>query len=157
MDKGIRQGVNNKFRELLAQREAMGNKAFRKHILYWAVEQYGVSIASAATAYNNAFKDAKKEIPEQVVGLGRPEGKNNGGRKKKVVVEAAPAADGTPAELTGKEVEGAAEPEQAPEQTVFTVKRKKDGSVVAEGLSFEEATALVNKAAEAKKAKLYWV
>ena len=45
--------------------------------------------------------------------------------------------------------------ETAPAQTLFTVKKKSDASVIAEGLSFEDATALVNKEAAAKKSKLY--
>jgi hypothetical protein len=42
-------------------------------------------------------------------------------------------------------------------QTVFAVRKKADDSVVAEGLGFEDAKALVAKAAAAKKAKLYFV
>jgi hypothetical protein len=40
---------------------------------------------------------------------------------------------------------------------VFAVRKKADDSVVAEGLGFEDAKALVAKAAAAKKAKLYFV
>ena len=47
--------------------------------------------------------------------------------------------------------------ETGTEQTLFTVKKKSDDSVVAEGLSLEDAKALVEAAAKAKKAKLYWV
>ena len=143
MDKGIRVGVNAKFNEMLPQLAALGGKAFRRVILDWTVENYGVTMASASTHYNHSFQAVKEAAPELVAGLGRPEGKNNGGRKRKV-------------ELTAAEVEGTAAVE-IPEQTEFTVKKKSDGSVVAEGLSFEDATALVAKAAAAKKAKLYWV
>ena len=144
MDKGIRVGVNHKFSEMLPQLAALGNYTFRRTILNWTIEQYGVTMASAATHYNHSFQAVKKAAPELVAGLGRPEGKNNGGRKRKI-------------ELTAAEVEGVAAVVEVPEQTEFTVKKKSDGSVVAEGLSFEDATALVAKAAAAKKAKLYWV
>jgi len=43
------------------------------------------------------------------------------------------------------------------EQTVFEVRKKSDDTVVATGLSFDDAKALVEAAAKAKKAKLYWV
>ena len=93
MDKGIRSGVNFKFNEMLPQLATIGGKAFRKEILYWAVENYDITIASACTHYNHSFQNAKKATPELVKGLGRPDDKNNGGRKKKVavVVDAAPA------------------------------------------------------------------
>jgi hypothetical protein len=42
-------------------------------------------------------------------------------------------------------------------QTAFNVCKKSDGSMVAEGLSFEDAKALVAKNAAQRKAKLYWV
>ena len=42
-------------------------------------------------------------------------------------------------------------------QTVFNVCKKSDSSLVAEGLSFEDAKALVAKNAAQRKAKLYWI
>ncbi len=143
MDKGIRVGVNAKFNEMLPQLAALGGKMFRRAILDWTVENYGVTMASASTHYNHSFQACKAADATLVAGLGRAEGKNNGGRKRKV-------------ELTAAEVEGTAAVE-TPEQTEFTVKKKSDGSVIAAGLSFADATALVAKAAAAKKAKLYWV
>ena len=183
MDKGIRPACNAKFLELLPTRAntTAGNTAFRKAVMFFVMEEYGATLASAATHYNHAFKKARENpmLAVMLAGLGRPEDKK-GGRKAKVKPEALPATEGTPAALLlltnnptvetaatqeGTAPEGAAQEESgvdeqaAPpaEQTVFTVKRKKDDEVVAENLSFEEATALVQKAADAKKAKLYWI
>lgn len=49
------------------------------------------------------------------------------------------------------------QPAPSAEQTEFTVKKKSTGEVVAEGISFEAAQELINKARAAKKAALYWV
>jgi hypothetical protein len=182
MDKGIRSGVNFKFNEMLPQLATIGGKAFRKEILYWAVENYGITIASACTHYNHSFQNAKKATPELVKGLGRPDDKNNGGRKKKVaVVDAAPAnffpvggflllagPEGTLISQGVKEntstqtvtVNPPAGDDLTPDavtQTEFKVCKKSDGTVVCEGLSFEEARDLVAKAKAAKKAALYYV
>jgi hypothetical protein len=137
-DKGIRVNVNYKFKELLPQRAELGNKRFRAEVIGYAMEEFGISISSAATHYNHAFIEAKKlpELAEALVGLGRAEDKK-GGRKPKVKIVVADVA-----EL---------------QQTEFTVKRKSDGAVIAEALSFEAATALVAKAKAAKKSALYWI
>jgi len=162
MDKGIRPAARNKFVELNELRrrgegEYTGPKAntiFRKHVMCYLMEEFGITLASAATHYNEAFKLVKEATPELVSGLGRPEDKK-GGRKPKAKPEA----------LAAKEVEGTPEggedpnltPDLGEQQTVFKVCKKSDGTVVAEGLSFEDAKALVEKAAASKKAKLYWV
>lgn len=140
-DKGIRVNVNHKFVELLSTRAVSGNTRFRAEVIGYAMEEFGITLASAATHYNHAFKEAKKlpELAELLVGLGRAEDKK-GGRKPKAKVVAVAEADVV-----------------EEQQTVFAVKRKNDGAVIAEALSFEQATALVAKAAAAKKAKLYWV
>jgi hypothetical protein len=140
-DKGIRVNVNHKFVELLAERATTGNTRFRANVIGYAMEEFGITLASAATHYNHAFKEAKKvpELAELLAGLGRAEDKK-GGRKPKAKMEAAVA-------------EAVAEVQQ----TEFTVKRKSDGAVIAEALSFEAAQALVAKAIAAKKSKLYWV
>lgn len=135
MDKGIRTGCNFKFNEMLAKRAEIGNKAFRKHVIMWVVEEYGVSIASACTHYNHSFKEVKRVAPELVEGLGRPEDKK-GGRKPKAKVEAVTVIETKP--------------------VTYNVYKKADASLVASDLSFEDATALVNKAAAQKKAKLYF-
>jgi hypothetical protein len=168
MDKGIRPAARSKFVELNELRRRgegdytgpKANTVFRKHVMCFLMEQYGISLASAATHYNEAFKLVKEATPELVSGLGRAEDKK-GGRKPKVREAAA---------LTAQEVEGTATPaapastedpnltpDLGEQQTVFQVKKKSNGQVVAEGLSFEQARALVAKAAQAKKAKLYWV
>lgn len=140
-DKGIRVNVNHKFVELLAERAATGNTRFRANVIGYAMEEFGITLASAATHYNHAFKEAKKvpELAEQLLGLGRPEDKK-GGRKPKVKIVA--TVEGDVVEV---------------QQTEFRVLRKSDSAVIAEGLNFEQATALVAKAKAAKKSALYWV
>jgi hypothetical protein len=137
MDKGIRVNVNNKFAELLPQLATMGGKAFRAAVRGYAIEEFGITGAAASTHYNFAKQEAAKvpELAAFMEGLGRAPEKNNGGRKRKVAVEVV----------------------EVPEQTVFAVYKKGCGELVAEGLSFEDATALVAKAKAAKKATLYWV
>ena len=153
-DKGIRPYTNAKFIEL-ARTTQFGdrkvNAAFRANVIADVCEAFGISHASGATAYNNAFIEARKvpELAEILKGLGRPEDKK-GGRKPK----AKPAEGG---EVSTEVVNRDAEPVEEPVQTLFTVKKKSDDTVIAENLSFEDATALVAKAAAAKKAKLYWV
>lgn len=142
MDKGIRPACNAKFLELLPQRATLGNTEFRRAVMNSIREDFGITEASAATHYNHSFKTVKASNPELVEGLGRPEGKK-GGRKKKVV-------------QASEEVVVDLDP-MPEEQTAFTVKKKSDGSVVAENLSLEDARELCNKAKQAKKAALYWV
>lgn len=149
-DKGIRVNVNHKFVELLPKRAEMGNTPFRKAVIGYAMTEFKISLASASTHYNHAFIEARKlaatnpELASLLEGLGRADDKK-GGRKPKVKAEAAVATD------------GADVGDIAPAQTEFTVKRKSDGAVVAEKLSFEDASALVAKARAAKKSALYWV
>lgn len=153
MDKGIRPAARAKFAELneLRRRNVepfngpKANTVFRKHVMGYLMDEFGITLASAATHYNEAFKFVKELNSELVDGLGRPEDKK-GGRKPKTA-------------LTATEVEGGEKPAEdvTPVQTEFTVKKKSDGSVVKEGCTFEEAKALVEAAAKAKKAKLYWV
>lgn len=136
-DKGIRVNVNHKFAELLDKRAELGNTRFRAEVIAYAMDEFGITLASAATHYNHAKIEAAKvpELAAKMEGLGRAEDKK-GGRKPKA------KAEGVVAEV---------------QQTEFTVKRKKDGEVIAEKLSYADAVALVNKATAAKKAKLYWV
>ena len=143
MDKGIRPAVNRKFVELLPQRAELGNTRFRAEVIAFAMDDYGITLASAATHYNHAFKEAKKifELREHLLGLGRPDDKK-GGRKPK-------AKPGTHQALVEAYV-------NLP-QTQFSVYVKSTGALVAEKLSFEVATALVAKAKSSKKATLYWV
>jgi hypothetical protein len=144
----IRSAANMMFLQLLPSRKEVGNKAFRRNVMHYLVETFEITVAAAATHYNHAFQRIKESEPELVVGLGRPDDKNNGGRKKKVAL---PAAELT-APLQAPELDPMPE-----EQLTFSVKRSKDGEIVAEGLAFDEARSMVTKAAAQKKAKLYWV
>ncbi len=176
MDKGIRAACNAKFLELLPRRAELGNKKFRAEVRFYLMEEFSCTGNAASTHYNHSFKECKKANPELVVGLGRPEGKNNGGRKKKVVVTTpAGAADPTlllgytpPAAETAA-VEGAAEvaavQEVAAEAEVvppveaadklWNVYKKKGKVLVLLGVSKETAQATIDKAAKAKKSALY--
>jgi hypothetical protein len=163
MDKGIRTGVKGKFNEMLPQLAALGGKAFRRTILDWTVENFGCTMAAASTHYNFAKHEATKADATLVAGLGRAPEKNNGGRKKKVEIEfVGPVApiEGTlisegVKENTSTHTITTNPVEETPAAPVlFTVKRAKDGAVIAEGLSQEAADALVAKAAAQKKAKL---
>lgn len=199
MDKGIRPACNAKFLELLPAREntKAGNTLFRKTVIAYVMEEFGATLASAATHYNHAFINARElaktneVLAQQLVGLGRPEDKK-GGRKPKVVqtpvaaaVEAVAGAtqgeecvtacellgyvNDTPAaaDETAQAVEGAVVlsegiKENTFEHTIttnpvielFDVYKVAKGTVVAQGLTREQADELVAKAAAAKKAKL---
>jgi len=161
MDKGIRPEARTKFVELNELRRRgeapytgpKANTLFRKHVMCHLMEQFGISLASAATHYNEAFKTVKEATPELVSGLGRPEDKK-GGRKPKAKTETTATTTG---DATGEKAPDTNLDPMPVEQKLFTVKKKKDDSVVAEGLSFEDAKKLVDGAAQAKKAKLYWV
>jgi hypothetical protein len=150
-----------------------GNTAFRKGIIAQCMEDFGITLASAATHYNHAFINAKElgktdaALAGLLEGLGRPEDKK-GGRKPKVKAEVA-ADDMTVADVLGSnllnngdEMTGAEEPAAAPAADVapaepvvkYSVRKASDGTVVCEDLTLEEANALIEKAAKAKKAKL---
>lgn len=165
----IRTVANNMFLERLPTRAAQGNLLWRKGIILDLVELTGCTIAAASTHYNYAFKRIKQSEPELVVGLGRPEGKNNGGRKRKQVpaqpkffqpsgmllLGYTPAPVNLDVLLQAPLVPLLPTVEQVePEPTTYTVVRCKDGAEVATGLSKEDADALISKHAAAKKAKL---
>lgn len=89
MDKGIRAFARNYFVEQNEFRRKgekftgpKGNTEFRKEVMCKLMEEFGCSLASAATHYNEAFKLVKEATPELVAGLGRAEDKK-GGRKPK--------------------------------------------------------------------------
>lgn len=182
MDKGIRPYCNAKFVELLnlRNRGELTNTQFRKNVMADVMENFGITLASAATHYNHAFITVKALNSELVSGLGRPDDKK-GGRKRKAVlvteaikailgdvapvefidqqfVDTAPAAapllltyDAPPVPQGWDKVEGG---EETPEVKTYTVTRAKDGVVVATGLVLTDAEALCAKAVQAKKAKL---
>ena len=111
-DKGIRQYARRRFLELLPTRvnDRNGNIKFRGTLNSELMEQFGITLASAATHYNDAKHEAQKLAAEKLAagddtlsklleGLGRPPEKNNGGRKKKVVeTPAAEVVTGQPEE-----------------------------------------------------------
>lgn len=92
MDKGIRPAAIARFLAALPARvnTREGNTVFRKGIIGSLEEDFGCTHAAGATHYNHAFISAKElaktneVIRQQLEGLGRPEDKK-GGRKKKVV------------------------------------------------------------------------
>jgi hypothetical protein len=101
MDKGIRPASNSKFLELSPARVAgtLTNTQFRKNVMCHLMEEFGITLSSAATHYNEAFKAAKVSHPDLVVGLGRPEDKKGGRKKKVVTVEVQKNVAATPAIL----------------------------------------------------------
>lgn len=158
MDKGIRPFCNNKFVELNEQRRRglLTNTQFRKNVMASCMEEFGITLASAATHYNHAFKTVKELNAELVSGLGRPEDKKGGRKPKAKATEATPALVATLLSTGIKENTSThtvtINPPAAP--TLFTVRKKSDGTVVAEGLTRGAADALVAKAKAAKKATL---
>lgn len=137
LDKGIRVGSLNKFNEMLPQWRAMGGKAFRRYLLDWTVENYGVTMAASSSHYSHALNLARKNSPELVEGLGRP----------------TPTDALTDATL----VPGGFVDAESIVPTEFVIRVKRTGEIIADGVGFEAARALVNKAAAQKKAKLYFV
>ena len=80
MTKGIREYVSARFAQFLPQLATIGNTAFRKTVMQGACEEFGISVASAATHYNFSLKEQRVNDPKSVAGLGRPDDKK-GGRK----------------------------------------------------------------------------
>lgn len=78
MTKGIRAYTNAKFVKTLPQLAELGNAGFRRKVIEAVVKKFGITVNSAATHYNHAFKVVKAENPESVAGLGRPEDKKGG-------------------------------------------------------------------------------
>lgn len=153
MDKGIRPAARNKFVELNELRRRgeapytgpKANTVFRKNVMSHLMTEFNISLASAATHYNEAFKLVKEATPELVSGLGRPEDKK-GGRKAKPKAEAAPAA------ADGTETPPAVIETPAAVVVLYTVSGKK--GVVAKDLSEADADSLIAKAKAAKKGTL---
>jgi hypothetical protein len=175
MDKGIRPYCNAKFVELnnLRNRGELTNTQFRKNVIADVMDQFGITLASAATHYNHAFKTVKELNSELVSGLGRAEDKKGGRKPKaKVAAEAAATSDvllsnilASRAGNEGDSDEGetaqavetpAAEvkAEEAAPVVTYSVRKVSDGTVVCSELSLDAANALIEKAAKAKKAKL---
>lgn len=98
MDKGIRGYARSYFVEQNELRRRglapyVGPKAntiFRKAVIFKLIEEFGCTVASACTHYNEAFKTVREANAELVSGLGRAEDKK-GGRKPRVVATVAAA------------------------------------------------------------------
>ena len=75
MDKGIRPYVNEHFVDLNERRRRglMTNTVFRKTVMADAMEKFGITLASAATHYNHAFK-LVKDLNAELVSGSRPDG-----------------------------------------------------------------------------------
>jgi hypothetical protein len=178
MDKGIRPFANALFLRSLPTRvnDRAGNTAFRKSIIATCMDEFGITLASAATHYNHAFIAARETaktdeaLAALLVGLGRPEDKK-GGRKPKAKPEAAAetpsdadadAAADAAAYEAGEAVllsEGIKENTSTHTVTVnpepkYSVCKASNKEVVCGDLTLDEANALIAKAATAKKAKL---
>lgn len=159
MDKGIRAYCNNKFVELneLRRRGLMGNTLFRKSVMADVMEQFGCTLAAAATHYNHAFKTVKELNAELVSGLGRPEDKK-GGRKKKVrVVPGTTYFAPTNVLLLTYNPTPFVDAESLVQDS-YTIKSKKTDEVLAQGLSWEAARDVVSSGRFGGKfCKTYWV
>ena len=91
MSKGIREFACAVFNAKIAKRnnkEYSSDTAFRKDVVCTIAEQFDISIGAASSAYNYAKQQLTLTNPQLVEGLGRPEGKNNGGPKKKAATTA---------------------------------------------------------------------
>lgn len=175
MDKGIRPYANALFISKLPTRvnDRAGNTAFRKSIIAECMEQFGITLASAATHYNHAFIAAREAgktdetLAALLEGLGRPEDKK-GGRKPKAKPDAAAPVEGVIVSEGVKEntsthtvtinppADAVADEPTEPEAPVakYSVCKVSDKTVVCGDLTLDEANALIAKAAAAKKAKL---
>lgn len=80
MTRGIRDAVAEKFVTTLPQFQSgeLTGTQLRKAVMDVAVNEFGTSIASAATHYNFALKQMRLVDPKAVEGLGRPEDKKGG-------------------------------------------------------------------------------
>lgn len=92
MTKGIRAFANKTFLADLPQRAEIGNTEFRRNVVAQIVAAFEITVASASTHYNHAFKTVKDSNPELVEGLGRADDKK-GGRKPKVKAEVGSTVD----------------------------------------------------------------
>lgn len=98
MSKGIREFAVATFNEKIVKRnnkEYGSDTAFRKDVVCTIAEQFDISIGAASSAYNYAKQQLTLTNPELVEGLGRPEGKNNGGPKKKAAATVTAATGDT--------------------------------------------------------------
>jgi hypothetical protein len=174
MDDGKRSACNAKFLEMLpkfASGEWTGAK-FRAEVRFYMIEEFSCTGGAASSHYAHSFNLAKAGNNPLVNGLGRKEGTNNSGRKKKVIVDLTIADSVAPAEILMLEYT-APEPvlllEHSPtaiaevvadavadavKTQLYNVYKKKDNSLVLLGVTLAEAQAAVAKAAASKRAAL---
>lgn len=169
-DKGIRPAAIRKFLELLPNRAIPGtrteNAKFRAEVNTYLMEAFSIPMHSAATAYNHAFMDAKEKaksneaLAAMLVGLGRPEDKK-GGRKKKAAPEAAPAATPEGAAAAGEVLESNilgngddGDGDETPPAPKVRVVQKNGKGEVHEFNTLEEATAYIEANSGQFKPKL---
>ena len=93
MTKGIREFANATFVNQLPTLKEQGPTEFRREVMTLITMAFGISVASAATHYNHAFKTAKAADPKSVEGLGRAADKK-GGRKPIHLVNVVKAKSG---------------------------------------------------------------
>jgi hypothetical protein len=111
MDKGIRAFARTYFAAQNALRVKgevysgpKANTSFRKAVMAKLMEEFGVTLASAATHYNEALIETRKKTPEAVEGLGRPADKKGGRKKKEDAVPAAADAELNTSDAASSEV-----------------------------------------------------
>lgn len=71
MTKGIRQYMETRFNKLLPKLQDMGGTGFRRKLIEDTMQQFNITIASAAAAYNYVIQKMREENPQAVMGLGR--------------------------------------------------------------------------------------
>lgn len=155
MDKGLRKFVDATFMHQLPTMQTLGYTVFRRNVMNATQEEFGVTVSSASTHFNHARLAALEVCPELVADFDRPENKKGGRKRKEVVVaEAIVLLLGyTPAVVDTTRDAG----ETGAQQVEFNVVKKSTGELVATGVCFEDAAAMVAKAKVDKKAALYYV
>ena len=158
MAKGIRPYAIATFYNLIHMRGEVGDTKFRKAVMNSIEAQFGCTNAAAASHYNFALQLAKVERPELVQNLGRPEGKNNGGRKRKV---ATVEQQVTTLLLGWNGIRTDYVDAEGLEPAEYTIKKRKNGDVVATCATLEQAREMCAtpnlKVGGKFTGKVYWV
>lgn len=163
-DKGIRPYACRMFLELSALRcqghygaidrpLAQGNRGFRRAVLDTIKEAFGLTELQAATHYNHAFKTVRVTNPELTLGLGRPDDKK-GGRRRRAEEPSHEAEDISPAPVLLLPAPAPVLLLAAPVVQTVSVVKASTGQVVATGLTQFDAEAMIDRAARQKKARL---
>jgi hypothetical protein len=74
MTKGIRAYTADRFERLLPKAKELGSTGFRRKVMEDVIQQFDISVASAATAYNFVLKNMREKDAKKVEGIGRAEG-----------------------------------------------------------------------------------